>query len=559
MTATVTPRRPAPPQPQGHSTELTGTWRLLRLALRRDRIVLPVWIVVLIGLLGATVGSIIGLYATEADRLAYATIAATNVVARAFDGPMSGTSLGAITMTESFGILAVLAGIMSVQAIVRHTRLEEETGRAELIGAGVVGRHAPLVAALSVVTGANLVMGIAVSVTLLAAGLPATGSLLAGAALAGVGLTFAGVAAVAAQVSETARGANSIGIVAVAAAFMLRAIGDATGRVAASGVEVVSAWPSSLSPIGWGQQIRAFGDDRVALLLLFVAAAGLLIVAAFGLRTRRDVGAGVLPIRPGPAVAGPTLLRPVGFALRLHRGALIGWAAGLAVVAAALGGVAHEVEELIETSEELAALLAGTGGSGVLVDLYIAFAMVILALTATAFLIQAVLRVRSEELAGRVEPVLATAVSRTRYLAVHVVWAIAGLIAILVAIAVSAAVTAGVVTGDWDGVIGDWVVAAAVQVPAALVIGGIAVVAVAWLPRPAPAIAWAALILSLVIGQFGQLFGLPQTVVNISPFSHVPAVPAEDLRLLPLLVLTAIAAGLYLLGFVGWRRRDVRC
>jgi ABC-2 type transport system permease protein len=220
--------------------------------------------------------------------------------------------------------------------------------------------------------------------------LPATGSLLAGAALAGVGLTFAGVAAVAAQVSETARGANSIGIVAVATAFMLRAIGDATGRVAASGVEVVSSWPSWLSPIGWGQQVRAFGDDRAALLLLFVATTGLLIVGAFSLRTRRDVGAGVLPTRPGPPVAaGRTLLHPVGFAFRLHRGALIGWAVGLAVVAAALGGVAHEVEELIATSEELAALFAGTGDSGMLVDLYIAFALAILALTATAFLIQA--------------------------------------------------------------------------------------------------------------------------------------------------------------------------
>jgi ABC-2 type transport system permease protein len=559
VTATITPRRASLRRPQERSGQLTGTPRLVRLALRRDRVVLPVWIAVLIGLLAATVGSISSLYATEADRLAYATVAATNVVARAFDGPMAGTSLGAITMTESFGILALLAGIMSVQAIVRHTRLEEETGRAELVGAGVIGRHAPLVAALLVVAGANLVTGITVSATLVLAGLPATGSVLAGAALAGVGLTFAGVAAVAAQVSGTARGANTIGIVVVAATFLLRAIGDATGRVTDSGVDVVSAWPSWLSPIGWGQQIRAFGDDRAALLWLFVITAGLLIAAAFNLRSHRDVGAGVLPTRPGPAVARPTLRHPLGFALRLHRGALIGWVAGLALVASALGAVAHEVEELLETSEELAALVAATGDSGMLVDLYIAFAIAILALAATAYLIQAVLRVRSEELAGRVEPVLATAVGRTRYLAAHLLWAIVGLVAILLVIAVSAAVTAGVVTGDWDGVFADWLLAAAVQVPAALVIGGIAVVAVAWLPRLAAAVAWTALTLSLVIGQFGQLFGLPQAVTNLSPFTHVPAVPAEDLQLLPMVILVAIAAGLHLVGFVGWRRRDLRC
>jgi ABC-2 type transport system permease protein len=128
--------------------ELAGTWRLVRLALRRDRIVLPVWLTAILGLLAGSVASIAALYPEEADRVQYATVAATNLVARAFDGLMSGTSLGAVVITEVFTVLALLAGIMSVQAVVRHTRLEEETGRAELVDAAVVGRHARLVAAV---------------------------------------------------------------------------------------------------------------------------------------------------------------------------------------------------------------------------------------------------------------------------------------------------------------------------------------------------------------------------------------------------------------------------
>ena len=552
------PTGPTAPSRRMRTSQLTGTGRLLWLALRRDRVLLPIWIVVLLGLLAGTVASIVGLYATEADRVQYAVVAATNVVARAFDGPMSGTSLGAITMTEVFGILALLTGIMSVQAIVRHTRLEEETGRAELIGSAVVGRHAPLVAALVVVGLANLVLGIAATLVLMAWGLPTLGSVLAGAAIAGVGLTFAGVAAVAAQLSETARGANGIGIVTVAAAFLLRAIGDATGSLAPSGVEVISAWPSWLSPIGWGQQVRAFGDDRAAILLLFVAATLLLVVVAFVLTGHRDVGAGMVAVRPGPATASPSLLRPSGLVMRLQRGALIGWTVGLAVMGAAMGGISHEVEALLETSEELAALIGEMGGGDVLVDLYIAFALAFLAYAAGAYLIQALLRARAEEFAGRAEPLLATAVSRTRLLGAHVTPAVGGAVLILVVIGLSAGVTAALVTGAWGGV-GGWVLASAVQIPAVLVLGGVAVVAIGWLPRFAVPIAWATLVASLVIGQFGGLFDLPQAAMNISPFTHVPPVPAEEARLLPLAVLLGVAVVLHLVGFLGWRRRDVTC
>ncbi|MFU8841183.1 MAG: anibiotic ABC transporter, partial [Nitriliruptoraceae bacterium] len=230
MTATTGRRGGAdatPPRgPSTLSVSLAGTGRLIRLALRRDRIVLTVWLVALLGLLVASVASIVALYGTEEARTQYAVVAATNVVARAFDGPMAGTSLGAIVMTEVFGFLALLTGIMSVQAVVRHTRLEEETGRAELVGAAVVGRDARLVAAL-VVVGADLLLGVLTAVTLVAAGLPLQGSVLAGTALALVGVSFAAVAAVAVQVAGTARGANAIGISAVGLAFLLRAVGDA--------------------------------------------------------------------------------------------------------------------------------------------------------------------------------------------------------------------------------------------------------------------------------------------------------------------------------------------
>ena len=64
-------------------------------------------------------------------------------------------------MIRGYSLLAVLAALMSALAVVRHTRQNEETGRAELVGAAVVGRYAGLAAALIVTVGANIVLAVA--------------------------------------------------------------------------------------------------------------------------------------------------------------------------------------------------------------------------------------------------------------------------------------------------------------------------------------------------------------------------------------------------------------
>ncbi|CAN5235095.1 hypothetical protein BH23ACT9_BH23ACT9_12940 [soil metagenome] len=177
-------------------------------------------------------------------------------------------------------------------------------GRAELLGSAVVGRQARLAAALVVGIGAAMIAGAIVSLALTASGLGGLGALTAGTAIAGVGAVFAAVAAVTAQVAWTARGANGAAGAAIALAFLLRAVGDALGEVASSGVELISAWPSWGSPIGWGQQVRPYHQDAVSVLALFAVAAVALVGLAVGLSNRRDVGAGMIAARPGPASAG---------------------------------------------------------------------------------------------------------------------------------------------------------------------------------------------------------------------------------------------------------------
>ena len=538
-------------------TAFTGTWRLVRLALRRDRVQLPLWLLGLVLVEASTVSSIVGLYPDEQERFNLAVTSANSPVSLMTNGLVSGSSLGATTMTQGLAALALGVAFMSTLAVVRHTRQNEETGRAEMIGAGIVGRHASLTAALIVAVGANVVFALLGALTLIANDLPAGSSVLAGASLGFVGIAFGAIAAVTAQVSETARGANGMAAAAIGVAFLLRAVGDVAGKTVEGGTKTISAWPSWLSPIGWSQQTRAYDDDNWWVLGLFVVTVVGLVGLAFELTAHRDVGAGMRAVRPGAPAAAPSLLSPLGLAWRLQRGVLLGWAVAIVVLGATYGGVGDEIEDMVGDSDAMADFIEQLGGTGTLTENYFATTLLFAGLAASGYAIQTLLRMRSEEAADRVEPVLATSVSRTRWMWSHIVIAVLGVVALVVLMGLSTGVTYGLVIGDVGGQVPTLVGAALVQAPAALALAGLAVAVFGLLPRRAVAIAWAAFALCVLMGQLGAILDLPQAVLNLSPFSHLPAAPADNVVAAPLIMLLVVAAALLATGLTAFRRRDL--
>ncbi len=525
---------------------LTGVGRLVRFTARRERVRLAVWILALVGIVTVSAASLPPVYPDQATVDSYAALMDDNPAFIAFAGPGYGfddPSIGNILVNEVQLWGAVAMALMSIFLLTRSTRIEEDLERADLIRSTVVGRHSPLTAAVIVVAAANVVVGVLCAASFALLDYEPVGSVALAASFVAVGLVFTGVAAVAVQVASTARAALGGAGVALGGAFVLRAVGDIGDNAL--------RWSS---PIGWAQSVRAFAGERWEVLVLCVAATTALIGLAYWLSTRRDLGSGLVAAGVGPAEASPRLRSPIGLAVRLQRGYLLGWAIGLFIVAGIYGSIGEDVEQMIEDNPIYADILTQTG-TGSPADSFFATATVMLALIVSGYTISSILRLRTEERAGRAELVLASKVGRTRWAMSHVAVATGGTAVVMGIAGVGMGLSYALVSDDAEQV---WRLteAALSTTPAILVLGAAAVMFIGWLPRAAMA-AWAGLAAAAVIDVLGELLRLPHWLRQVSPFAHLPGLPADDLRALPVLALLTVAGTLTAVGLVGLGRRDL--
>ncbi len=530
----------------GTRSTLVGTGTLIALAVRRDRIPLLAWILAIGAVAASTFSAIATLYPAETERAALAASISVNPAFLAITGPVSSTSVGAISAWRVAAVGTSLVGLMAIFTVIRRTRADEESGRTELLASGVLGRAAPLAAALSVAIGASLAIGAVTVVAGIGSGQPVPGSLAFGGAMAGCGLVFAGVAAITAQLAESSRTATGIACAVLAGGYALRAIGDVTPSLRAL------TW---LSPQGWAGHVEPYAGNNGAVLLLFVATTAGCVLIAVLLLERRDLGLALFPARLGPAT-NARLTGPAALAGRLHRGTFIGWLAGMVALGAVTGGVASTSSDLLTSNPQLVEAMTTIGGAGAITDVLLSTMGVLSGLIVGGYAISTALRMATEESADRVAPVLSGAVSRRRWMTGNLTFVVGGPLVLLAVAGIVAGLINAAIVGDGASGFGKALGAMLVQVPATLVLGGLAVALFGWLPR-FTALAWAALVVALLLGQLGQLLQLPGWLLDLSPYTHVPAVPTADVRWTPLILLTLIAAALIAVGVAGFQRRDV--
>jgi ABC-2 type transport system permease protein len=497
------------------------TGLLARTALRRDRRLAGVWCLVLVGVCYASAAATEALYPTVAERVSAANAIDASPAVVALYGPIIDVrSLGELSMAKLTVLYAVFVALLFMVLVRRHTRTEEENGQAELLGGTAVGRGAPLAAAVVESASIALALGLLAGLADIAGGLPVGGSLVFGASWTGIGLVATGLTAVACQLSASSRTCAAIAGGALGALYLVRAVGDTT-----------VPWLSWLSPFGWSTKLHAWSDTRWWVLLLHVAAAGTLVALAQVLRSRRDLGAGMLAPRPGPATGSPRLADVVSLSIRLHTPMVLVWTVAIGVVGVVLGSIAPNIGSMLD-SPAARDMMQRLGGRGALEDALIAAELSMLAVVVSCFAISVVAHGGSDERDGRTEQVLATATSRSRALAATL------LVALL---------------GETFGRI---VPGALAQAPAVWVVTAIAVAAYTVKSRWA-ALGWAFLVAFLTFGQLGELLRLPRWAIDLSPYVHVPKMPVEHFAAGPSLALTGLAVALLAAAWWRYRTRDI--
>jgi len=543
--AATTDRRPF--GRSGGSRTLTGTRTLVLFMLRRDRIKLPLWVAGM-GLYILYIGAALPQLASDEAGLTGAAMLFESPVGRMWVGPAFG--MEDVTFERFFAAayllyLFVLVALMNILLIVRHTRAEEQSGRAEVVRANVVGRYAPLTAALLVATIANVAVALVVAGLTMGNGYAPAGSLLVGVTAGMTGMAFAAITAVTVQLSAASRAAAGLAGGVLGIAFMVRALGD----MLAVGGSALS-WAS---PLGWASQTAPYVHDRWWPLSLLVILGVACVAGALVLQRRRDLGAGIMAARSGRVAGAPWVGTPFGLAARLQRGATIGWGAVIVLFGLIDGLV---TQAMLDAADQMPPLLKDVFGTGGLEEGYLAFLASFSGYVTAAYVVFAVQALVTEEARGRAEIILATPTSRSAWAGSHFAVVALGSALILLVTGLVTGVAVGAVTGNWS-VLPDSICAHLNTVPAVLVVVGVSATVFGWAPRLLAVVGWALVGVIIFVGVFAALIDFPQWLLDLSPFSHPAQMPVEDVALLPLLWLTVLGLTGVIVGLVGLRRRQV--
>jgi ABC-2 type transport system permease protein len=514
---------------------------MVRVHLRTGWLAILVWVLALAATMEFTVAAIHGLYDTPAKVHTYAAAVKGDALMM-LNGKIAGIdSLGGIVANE-FGFMASFAiPFMAVSLVSRMTRKNEEQGRTEALLAGRIGRGTPLVAAILVATAAEAVTTGALFASFAGVGVPTRDAALYSLSMGALGLAFVGVTALAAQLAEHNRGVYAIGLGAIIAAYLLRGVGDVQWSPL--------TW---LSPLGWQEQTRAFGDQRWWPLLIPLVVFGALVAASLAITARRDVGSALIAARAAEPSASRFLRTPLGIALRSHRGSLLGWTAATVIVSATFGSLAQPLVDAINGNPSLATAMGVAGTSGL--DSVLAMTALIMALMGAGYAVQAIGVLHAEEASGRLETRLSGDRGRWAWLSVQLAVVAVGIVVVsatgVTALVISTSISVG------HDVTGTVVPAIAAFLPAVAFFAGLTLLVFTAVPRWQPAV-WLVYAFGAVVAYLGDSLNLAQPVLELSPFHLIGNPPATAVAAVDVMSLSVAAAACVAVAYGAFRRRGI--
>lgn len=444
------------------------------------------------------------------------------------------------------GTLAIFAAIFGLLAAVRGLRAEEDSGRAEAVLALPLSRGSMLRAALSAAAFGLLLMWCGEFAGSALARLPLGGSAYMALATVSVAAAFVAIGTVVCQLAPTRRTALELGGGLIVIMFALRVVAD-TARG--------TGWLRWLSPLGWAENMRPFTDPQPWVLVLPVLVTAALLLGAWRLSLRRDVGTGLLRSRDSSVPRLGLLSSPLLQSLRGQSASLLIWTGALAAWSLVDGGLASATGNGA-ISPQLRRELAKLGtGSIATPSGYLGLTMLFTLLAVCLFACAQLGSVRQEEAELRLETLFGLPLGRLRWLGGRVTIAIAAIGLLSLTSAVAAYLGA---LGAGAYIPFSKMLEAGLNfLPVTLLFLGLAALAYAAIPRAATGISYGALTIAFLWQLVGSLLSVPSWLRDATPFAHVAPVPAGSIRVGAALIMLAAAAALLAAAGALFRRRDL--
>ena len=476
-------------------------------------------------------------------------------------GPVYGTdnyTTGAMYAGTMLLWAIIAVAVMNIFLVVRHTRSDEEGGRVEVIRSLPTGRLSILNATMICAGIINAVLAILLGLALAAVGIDGMSfgaSMLYGFLLGASGFVFAAVAALFSQLSSNKSGATGLSFLVLAVFYMIRAVGDMQGN------DILAC----ISPLGLAQRSQVYIENHIWPVFVLLLETIVVAAAAYALNSVRDMGQGFIHARPGRSAAAGRLLSPFGLSLRLLRNTVVIWVIAMYLLGASYGSVIADIPNFVGESpeylqvigipESIVNTMTEADKASIIIDYFTVFVVMMMTLVCFVPVINASLKLRSEEREGRAEQIFALAVPRLKYLTGYVILAIAT--SILVPLASAVGLYSATAMPDNNLLtFGGLIQAFMVYLPAIWVIIGVAAFISGLLPK-VTGIVWGYFGLIFIVSFLGGLPGLlPEWMQNISPMKHIPQLPLDEMTFTPLIILTVIACALSATGFVFFRKRD---
>ncbi|MCL1832532.1 MAG: ABC transporter permease, partial [Oscillospiraceae bacterium] len=403
-----------------------NTIRLVRFMLKRERFIAAVWIVILVLFSASLAPGLEAMFAEEGAREQIAGIF-DNPVMVSIMGQAYGDSTGALYSAMMLVWYLIAVAVMNVFLIIRHTRADEESGRAEVVRSLPVGRLAGINAAMITAVVINAILAVATGIGIAVTGTPSmdfAGCMLYGAVSGAVGLVFAAVTLVFCQLSQSTSGAAGLSFLTLGVFYMMRAYGDRDPDF---------EFFSFISPLGLAGQSKIFVDNSLLPFLALLIIAVVIAVPAYKLNSMRDLGQGFIPAKPGRSTAAKSLLSPFGLSFRLLRKSMIIWLIIMFSAGASYGTIINDIgsyvssmpkyleiiglpQEVIEslTDEQMTEITEEY--ADMIVEYFGVFITSMMTLIALIPVLIAAMKLRAEEKEGRVEHVISRSVSKMKYL-----------------------------------------------------------------------------------------------------------------------------------------------